>query len=67
VFLIKRVICVWSIACGRVSHDDCIPQRIKEVVSERQDGIKAVKYDRIVTLLIEAIKELSEKVDNLQK
>ena len=44
-----------------------IEQVLPEVVSERQDGIKAVKYDRIVTLLIEAIKELSEKVDNLQK
>ena len=34
-----------------------------EVVATRNDGIKAVKYDRIVALLIEAVKELEEKVN----
>jgi len=36
-----------------------------EVVADRADGFKAVKYDRIVALLIEAVKELSAKVDAL--
>jgi len=38
-----------------------------EVVVTRDDGTKAVKYDRIVALLIEAVKELSAKVNDLEK
>lgn len=36
---------------------------LPEVVATRGDGMKAVKYDRIVPLLIEAIKELSSKIE----
>jgi hypothetical protein len=36
---------------------------LPEVVATREDGIKAVKYDRVVALLIEAIKELEAKVN----
>ena len=36
------------------------------VVSKSGENYKTVKYDKIVPLLIEAIKELSEKVDSLQ-
>ena len=43
-----------------------IEQVLPEIVSEREDGIKAVKYERIVALLIEAVKELSKKVDILE-
>lgn len=39
---------------------------LPEVVATREDGYKAVKYDRIVALLIEAVKELSDKVDRLE-
>jgi hypothetical protein len=39
---------------------------LPEVVATRTDGMKAVKYDRIVALLIEAIKELEEKVAKLE-
>ena len=35
------------------------------VVETRADGFKAVRYDRLVPVLIEAIKELSAKVDDL--
>jgi hypothetical protein len=43
-----------------------IEKVLPEVVSERDDGIKAVKYDRIVALLIEAVKELSKEIDELK-
>ena len=37
------------------------------ITSTRDDGTKAVRYDRLVPLLIEAIKELSNKVKSLEK
>lgn len=44
-----------------------IQQVIPEVVGARDDGTLAVKYDRLVALLIEAVKELSEQVEQLKK
>ena len=40
---------------------------LPEAVAQREDGIKAVKYDRLTCLLIEAVKKLSEKVETLSK
>ena len=40
---------------------------LPEAVAQRPDGIKAVKYDRLTCLLIEAVKVLSDKVENLSK
>ena len=40
---------------------------LPEAVAQRKDGIKAVKYDRLTCLLIEAVKVLSNKVENLTK
>ena len=40
---------------------------LPEAVAQRKDGIKAVKYDRLTCLLIEAVKVLSDKVDKLTK
>jgi len=40
---------------------------LPEAVAQRQDGIKAVKYDRLTCLLIEAVKVLSKKVEDLTK
>jgi hypothetical protein len=37
-----------------------------ELVSTRDNGYKAVKYEKLVPLLIEAVKELSEKVKILE-
>jgi len=38
---------------------------LPEAVAQRKDGIKAVKYDRLTCLLIEAVKQLQDKVDSL--
>ena len=43
-----------------------VEAQFPELVSTDQDGIKAVKYDRLVAPLIEAIKELSAKNDELE-
>jgi hypothetical protein len=40
---------------------------LPEAVAQRADGIKAVKYDRLTCLLIEAVKQLQDKVDTLTK
>ena len=40
---------------------------LPEIVTDREDGTKAVKYDRLTALLIEAVKELSAKVDAQQE
>jgi hypothetical protein len=44
-----------------------IEEVLPEVVTTRGDGYKAVKYDKIVPLLIESIKELQKKVEDIEK
>jgi hypothetical protein len=62
----------YKIDHGFEGHDvGVIAQEIEkvlpEVVTVKFNGWKGVKYDKIVPLLIEAIKELSEKVEKLEK
>ena len=57
---------------GNSGHDiGVIAQEIEEilpdVVTTRENGYKAVKYEKIVPLLIEAIKDLSKQVDGLKR
>ena len=44
-----------------------VEEVLPEVVGTREDGIKAVKYDRMVGLLIEAIKEQQSQIDELKQ
>lgn len=48
-----------------------IAQEVKEVIPsavvERDDGYLAVKYDKIIPLLIEAVKALKEEIDNMKR
>ena len=53
-------------------HDvGVIAQEIKEVlpevVTERKDGYLAVRYEKLVPLLIEGIKELTDRVEKLEE
>jgi uncharacterized delta-60 repeat protein len=57
---------------GYEGHDiGVIAQEIEkiapELVQTRENGYKAVKYDKLISILIEGIKELSEKVSQLEK
>jgi hypothetical protein len=62
----------YKIDHGFEGHDvGVIAQEIErvlpEVVTTKFNGWKGVKYDKIVPLLIEAIKELADKVEKLEK
>ena len=49
---------------GVVAQD--VERVVPEIVNTRENGYKAVKYEKIVPVLIEAIKELSKKVTLLE-
>ncbi len=56
---------------GNSGHDiGVVAQEIEkvlpDVVTTRDSGYKAVKYEKIVPLLIEAIKELTNEVNELK-
>ena len=44
-----------------------IEEILPELVTTRDNGYKAVKYDKIVALLIEAIKEQQGEIDELKR
>jgi hypothetical protein len=62
----------WNEKSGKEGNDvGVIAQEVLEVLPEavttRDNGYLAVDYHKVVPLLIEAIKELSAKVDSLEK
>ena len=44
-----------------------IEKVLPEVVEKRDNGYKAVKYEKIVPLLIESIKEQQKQIEELKK
>ncbi len=44
-----------------------VEEVLPEIVDTREDGHKAVKYDRMVALLIEAVKEQQEQINELKE
>ena len=44
-----------------------IEEVLPEVVTERKDGYKAVKYEKIVALLIEGMKEQQKEIEELKE
>jgi len=39
---------------------------LPELVDEDEDGMKSVKYNGLISVLIEAVKELSTRVEELE-
>ena len=69
--LIKGVSFDWNNKSNYEGHDvGVIAQDIERVLPElvvtRENGFKAVKYDRLVALLIQVNKELIERIENLE-
>jgi len=61
----------WKPESGHTGKDvGVIAQELEEIIPEavttRDNGFKAVKYDRIIPLLIEAIKSLQSQVEELK-
>lgn len=50
---------------GVIAQD--VQKVFPEIVGERSDGFLAVKYDRLVSVLIECIRELDARVTNLEQ
>ena len=49
---------------GVIAQD--IEKVLPELVVTRENGFKAVKYDRLVALLIQVNKELIERIEKLE-
>ena len=49
---------------GVIAQD--VEKVMPEIVATRKDGVKAVKYDRLTALLIEAVKDLQDQITELK-
>ena len=49
---------------GVIAQD--VEKVLPELVAERKDGTKAVRYEKLVAVLIEAVKELKQEIENLK-
>lgn len=50
---------------GLIAQD--VEAVLPEIVATKSDGYKAIKYDRVVALLVQGIKELKAEVDTLRR
>ena len=73
---IRGVTFDWNEKAGKLEqekgHDvGLIAQEVEKVLPEivqiREDGIKAIQYEKVVPLLVEAIKEQQVTIENLTK
>jgi hypothetical protein len=46
--------------------EDVLPEAVKQFQDGHSEGYKSVSYDKVVPLLVEAIKDLRSQVDQLQ-
>jgi len=49
---------------GLIAQD--VEKVLPDIVATNKNGYKAIKYDRVVALLVEAIKEQKQEIDNLK-
>ena len=49
---------------GVIAQD--VEKVLPEIIQTREDGTKAVKYDRLCALLIESVKELKKEIEELK-
>ena len=56
-----------SVGISAQEVQEIIPEAVKPIVTPEGDDFLTVKYEKLVPLLIEAIKELNDKVENLQQ
>ena len=72
---IRGVTFDWNEKAGKIEqqkgHDvGLIAQEVEKVLPEvvqiREDGIKAISYEKVVPLLVEAIKEQQTTIENLE-
>ena len=68
---IKGVSFDWNDKSEHTGHDigviaQDIEKVLPELVATRDDGFKAVRYEKIVALLIEAVKEQQSQIDELK-
>ena len=56
-----------SVGISAQEVQEIIPEAVKPMITPEGDDFLTVKYEKLVPLLIEAIKELNDKVENLQQ
>ena len=56
-----------SVGISAQETQEVVPEAVREIITPKGDDFLTVKYEKLVPLLIEAIKELNDKVENLQQ
>ena len=56
-----------SVGISAQETQEVVPEAVREIITPEGDDFLSVKYEKLVPLLIEAIKELNGKVEDLQQ